>query len=245
MVMYRKQTAEKNKHLPLRMVSKVDWLGATRGGDPTRRVARLIRALSDDGRCVLASLAVVVRGQDQRPAGEVHDYEALELAVAHWTTKQFTRFRGNVAIKAKNKMDLTQFEKDASAVWSQLSEWIQHREEVSDDVLYLESDKQRRQCPGCYDEDATPYAKGLKLHRWSQKQQCLLTYTLDEWLNGDEHERSSVVLFSAAEVGKSKLSHLIAQAMLGRPRGDHTDHTDHSVWGGSWGMVRWRGSRPY
>jgi hypothetical protein len=101
----------------------------------------------------------------------------------------------------------------------------------------------------------------LKLHRWSQKQQCLLTYTLDEWLNGDEHERSSVVLFSAAEVGKSKLSHLIAQAMLGGPAAtiltiltivpgeglgvwsggaggaDHTDHTDHSVWGGSWGMV--------
>ena len=88
---------------------------------------------------------------------------------------------------------------------------VQHREEVSDDVLYMESDKQRRQCPGNYDEDATPYAKSLTLYRWSQKQQVLLTYSLDTWLNAEEHERSSVVLFSAAEVGKSKLSHLLAQ----------------------------------
>ena len=171
----------------------------------------MIRAISDDSRAMLGSLTVVVRGPEQRAAGEIHDYAALELAVAHWSTKQFTHFRGNVAIKVKNRIELTQFERDASAVWAQLSEWIQHREEVSDDVLYLESEKQRRQCPGNYEDDATPYAKGLKLYRWSQKQQALLSYTLDTWLNDDEHERSSIVLFSAAEVGKSKLSHLIAQ----------------------------------
>jgi hypothetical protein len=225
LLMCRKHTTDKNKELVLNGTTKVEWLGTSKGGDPARRLAKLIRAFSDDARASLASLAVIVRAEAERPAGEVHDYEALELAVATWSTKKFTHFRGNVAIKIKNKLELTQFERDCSAVWGQLGEWVQHREEVSGDVLYLETEPQRRQCPGNFDEDATDYAKGLTLYRWSQKQQTLLSYSLETWLNEDEHERSSVVLFSAAEVGKSKLSHLIAQDPQ-RP-GDHGDHGNH------------------
>ena len=92
-----------------------------------------------------------------------------------------------------------------------LAAWVRHREEVSDDVIYLESAAHQKQCPGNFEEDATTYAKRLPLVRWSQKQQTIICTTVEQWLDGDEHERSSLVLFAAAEVGKSKLTHLAAQ----------------------------------
>jgi len=94
-----------------------------------------------------------------------------------------------------------------------LTTWVRPREEVSDDVIFLESEHHQRQCPGCFEEDATHYAKRLTVVRWSQKQQTVVICTVDEWLDGDEHERSSLVLFASAEIGKSKLAHLIAQEL--------------------------------
>jgi hypothetical protein len=73
----------------------------------------------------------------------------------------------------------------------------------------------------------------MKLYRWSPKRQELLIYTLEEWLDTEEHERSSLVLFSSAEIGKSKVSHLIAQESRGPwvrlARNALTMHTMHTM----------------
>ena len=103
--------------------------------------------------------------------------------------------------------------KDCDAVANKLSLWVRHREEVSDDVFYMESERQQKACPGNYDEDATQYAKGLRFVRWSRKKRQVILMRLDEWINGDEHERCSLLMFGEAEVGKSKLAHLCAQEM--------------------------------
>eukprot|EP00969_Alexandrium_andersonii_P367652 15471169-Alexandrium_andersonii.AAC.1 len=144
-----------------------------------------------------------------------HKYEELEQTVALWGVKKFEHFRGDVSIKQKNKKDLTQFELDCSAVFPQLATWVRHREEVSDDVFFLDSERFHAACPGNFDEHASAYAKGLRVVRWSQKQRQVISLTVEQWLDGDEHERSSLLLFGQAEIGKSKLAHLLAQETRG------------------------------
>ena len=45
------------------------------------------------------------------------------------------------------------------AVFPMLAAWVRHREEVSDDVIYLESAVHQKQCPGNFEEDAATCAK--------------------------------------------------------------------------------------
>ena len=124
---------------------------------------------------------------------------------------RLAHFKGDIQIKEKSKAPLTQFEKDCSAVFPMLAAWVRHREEVSDDVIYLHVAAHQNECTGNFDDDATTYAKQLPLVRWSQKQQTVICTTLQQWLDGEKHERSSLVLFAEAEIGKSKLAHRIAQ----------------------------------
>ena len=133
------------------------------------------------------------------------------MEVANWGVTKLEHFKGDVTIKVKNRLKLSQFENDCSAVFPLLTVWVRHKEEVSDDVIFLDSERFHKQCPGNFDDDATEYAKKLQLVRWSQKQQTVVFSTVAEWIDGEEHERSSLVFFAGAEVGKSKLSHLLAQ----------------------------------
>eukprot|EP00969_Alexandrium_andersonii_P325738 14392425-Alexandrium_andersonii.AAC.1 len=135
---------------------------------------------------------VVAKSPEETRGGEPHGYGELEEAVAHWGVKRFEQFKGDIQIKEKNKVPLTQFEKDCSAVFNMLTAWVRHREEVSDDVIYLHSAVHQKQCPGSFDDDATMYAKQLQLVRWSQKQQTVVCTTVQQWLDGEEHERSSL-----------------------------------------------------
>jgi hypothetical protein len=137
------------------------------------------------------------------------DYEALELSMSAWSVREFERFRGNTMIKLKNKVPLSQYEVDCSAVWPQLAQWVSHRTEVADDVYFLGSERLTRQCPGNFEDDVSEYGKALQLYRWSNKQRQIVTMTLQEWLEGDEH----LLLMDDAEVGKSKLSMLLAQEL--------------------------------
>jgi hypothetical protein len=127
--------------------------------------------------------------------------------------RQFEHFKGDVLIKQRNKVPLTAFERDCGAVWSQLGTWVAHRSEVQEEIFFVGTERQAQHCPGRWELDATPYAKGLTLYRWSPKRQELCMHSLEDWLASDEHLRSSVVMFSTTEIGKSKVAHLIAQEL--------------------------------
>ena len=75
-------------------------------------------------------------------------YAQLEEAVARWGVQKFQHFKGDVIIRMKSKCKVSQFELDCSAVWPRLTGWVRHHEEVSDDAIYWESERHRRQCPG-------------------------------------------------------------------------------------------------
>ena len=145
-------------------------------------------------------------------------YAQLEEAVARWGVQKFQHFKGDVIIRMKSKCKVSQFELDCSAVWPRLTGWVRHHEEVSDDVIYWESERHRRQCPGEFALGATPQAKRLPLVRWSQRQDIICDFGDPVGQRGARAVRC--LLFAASEVGgKSKLGHLVAQELIIGPRG--------------------------
>jgi hypothetical protein len=194
-------------------VESAQFLGFQKGGDPARKLYATVQAITSDARVLLTTLDAAVRGEAEHPRGELHDYEALELSMSSWSVCEFERFRGNTMIKLKNKVPLSQYEVDCSAVWTQLAQWVSHRAEVADDVYFLGTKRLTKQCPGNFEDDVSEYGKALQLYRWSNKQKQIVTMSLQEWLEGEEHERSSLLLMGDAEVGKSKLSMLLAQEL--------------------------------
>lgn len=212
-VMIRKTAADKKKDVTFSDVDSQAAFGFRRGGTAATKIMDTVEGFIKDARHVLTNLELRYEKKEAKINNEIHGYADLEAAVAHWGMKRFTHFIGDVEIKKANRVPLGQFEKDCLAVHTRLATWVRHREEVSDDVFFMESARMQKQCPGSYDEDATAYAKSLRFVRWSRKQQQVIVTTLDEWLNGPEHERSSLLMFGEAEVGKSKLAHLCAQEL--------------------------------
>jgi hypothetical protein len=223
LVIYRKKDSDKHKDSNFRGFARQTAFGFKRGGHPGKKLIVTLEAFLSDCRCYLTNMSVVHSADGAEDKAEPFRYEELELEVSHWGIKKFEHFKGDVAIKTRNKLPLTQFENDCSAVFPLLTTWVRHREEVSDDVFYLDSDRFHKQCPGSYEDDATVYAKRLQLVRWSQKRQTVIISTVAQWIDGDEHERSSMVLFASPETGKSKLAHLLAQESQTRTL-DETTH---------------------
>jgi hypothetical protein len=133
-LLVRKRDGEKHRPLEFPGAESAQFLGFQKGGDPARKLYTTVEAITADARLLLAMLEARVRGEEARAAGELHDYEALELSMSTWTVREFERFRGNTMIELRNKVPLSQYEIDCSAVWTQLAQWVSHRAEVADDV---------------------------------------------------------------------------------------------------------------
>jgi hypothetical protein len=208
----RKDSTERHKEWTDPALQGVVYLGVRKNVDPGKKVAATVVALEADAKAFLSNLSVE-RGTEA--AATPHDYAELERAVSGWTLKEWEAFRGNVQIKLKNKQPISQLELDCSSVWSQLGTWVAHRAEVSDDVYFIGSERLERLCPGSFEDHVTEYGKRLQTYRWSNRLNDVVLSTVQDWLDGDEHEKCSLLLLGDSEVGKSKMSMLIAQEPSG------------------------------
>ena len=92
-------------------------------------------------------------------------------------------------------------------------EVVKLREDAGEYVYYLGTDKHAKNCPKSWAEGATDYAKALPLILWDPRGQTFEVFTLEEWLEGDEHLLSTLLLLGPGARGKSKLMHMLAQEL--------------------------------
>ena len=87
------------------------------------------------------------------------------------------------------------------------------REDAGEYVYYLGTEKHAKNCPKSWAEGATDYAKALPLILWDPRGQTFEVFTLEEWLEGDEHLLSTLLLLGPGARGESKLMHMLAQEL--------------------------------
>jgi hypothetical protein len=95
-----------------------------------------------------------------------------------------------------------------------LAERIAHFESASEYVFVNGGDKQQKECPGTYRDDASDACKKLVTYRFAtQGGVQLVQSTFDDWMNSEQHLLYSMILMGEGELYKSKLSHIVGQHM--------------------------------
>ena len=135
--------------------------------------------------------------------------EALEI-VYDWSTDKFTSLAENSRLKQARGQEVTPLEFVALKCKADLGAAVGMRNDASEFVFYMGSDKQRRDCPQRFEEGATPYARTLQTYTWNIGTQQFDVHPLEYWLDNN-YLTTSLVLMGAAGKGKSKLSHMLAQ----------------------------------
>jgi hypothetical protein len=106
---------------------------------------------------------------------------------------------------------LTQFESRLLVCYSSLKDLVRLYEDSSDMVLRLGSDAQLRACPLPWQSGLSTYGRSMPVHVWDNVAGKFDTMTLDAWVEDGGYMTTSLLLLGAAQVGKSRVLHMIAQ----------------------------------
>jgi hypothetical protein len=138
-------------------------------------------------------------------------FEDIVAETLTWGTSRLTNFAENTRIKKAEKVPLTQFESRLLVCYSALKDLVRLYEDSSDMVLKVGSVVQQRACPTPWATGSSPYARGLPVYVWDQRQGKMTSYSLSAWLDGGHYLTTSLLLLGRAAVGKSRVLHMLSQ----------------------------------
>ena len=111
-----------------------------------------------------------------------------------WGVAKFTAFLENARITKQDKEPLTPLQSRCLTCQRALMEAVRLREDVSDQVVFMGSEAQMKECPVSFEQGATEYAKSMPLYVWDNVKRSFQTMTLNEWLDNDEHLKAALML---------------------------------------------------
>ena len=207
-IMY--QSSESDKH----KVKKLSIEGARlqtfkKGGGQSQKVIETIVALRNQCTTFLTNLEV--RNAETASGDDISYEQALDI-VADWGVDKLTAFIENTKLKKARDQTISGLEGVCLVCKASLMEEVKLRQDASEFVFYLHSERQSRDCPMRFDDGATDYAKNLKIYVWSPSDKQFEIMTLRDWLE-EGHLDTALLLMGEGGKGKSKLSHMLAQEL--------------------------------
>jgi hypothetical protein len=164
-------------------------------------------------RCSAAYSNLVVGLVGEEDEEQLYTYDEALDAVAVWGVQKFTSYVEDAKYKKHKGLKLTNLEDRCLVSRATLMEVVKLREDAGDYVFYIGTDKQTRACPKPFTEGATDYAKTLPLVIWDPREKNFQVFTLQQWLDDEEHLLSTLLLLGEGGAGKSKLTHMLAQEL--------------------------------
>ena len=207
-IMY--QSSESDKH----KVKKLSIEGARlqtfkKGGGQSQKIIETIVALRNQCTTFLTNLEV---RNAETVSGDDISYEQARDIVADWGVDKLTAFIENAKLKKARDQTISGLEGACLVCKAALMEVVKLRQDASEFVFYLNSERQMRDCPMRFNDGATDYAKNLKIYVWNPSDKQFKIMTLRDWLDS-EYINTALLLMGEGGKGKSKLSHMLAQEL--------------------------------
>jgi hypothetical protein len=203
----------------------------TKGGGQAQKVLDVITAIRESCSETFGTIAIVepagVPAAPKREAGGEASadgaaadgavdltgplFEDIVAETLTWGTTRLTNFAENTRIKKAEKVPLTQFESRLLVCYSSLKDLVRLYEDSSDMVMRLGSDAQVRACPLPWQSGISEYGRNLSVYIWDNTAGKFDTMSLDTWVEDGVYMSTSLLLLGAAQVGKSRVLHMISQ----------------------------------
>ena len=207
---------ERDRHKPKRFEAphtSCEMFSLRKAGNQSEKLVSTLLAFRARCAKVFTNLSVVTSSGAGDGEKVFIPYDDALDAVAAWGVQKFTSFVEDAKYKLHMKQQLTNLEDRCLVSRATLMEVVKLREDAGDYVFYTDSEKHLRACPKAFADGATDYAKKLPLVLWEPREQTFRVFTLEQWLNGEEHLLTTLLLLGEGAAGKSKLMHMLAQEL--------------------------------
>ncbi len=111
------------------------------------------------------------------------------------------------------QQDISELEEVCLSARASLLEGVKLRQDASDMVFILGTQKQLKECPVPFADAITDVARDLQVLNWDPVAVAFSKSTLVEWLDGPLHLMTTLIITGQGGLGKSKLLHTLAQEL--------------------------------